>query len=407
MDFRELLQIALDSLLINKMRTFLTALGIIIGTASVITMLAIGNGAQASVVSRISSLGANILTISPGSTTTSGVDAGFGSATTLTADDYYALQKTQNLSGIKAITPEISSNKQLIYKNKNNSVSVSGVSIDYLGIRNYTLQSGSFFSELQNQNMAKVVVLGNTTASNLFGNVDPIGQEIQIGNQPFIVLGVLNTKGSSGGGFGNQDNLALIPFETARKLIIGTDVLRDIVVQADSQSNLSGVQNELIAFMLTQHDTDPLNPDFTVTNSQDTLDTLSSVSDTFTVLLAGIASISLLVGGIGIMNTMIISITERTREIGLRKAIGAKDRIIMTQFVVEAIILTGFGAILGIIFGVLTSLILTALGTVSALISLDIVILAASISILIGLIFGIYPARKASLLNPIEALRYE
>ena len=406
MDFRELIQIALDSLLANKMRTFLTMLGIVIGTASVITMLAIGNGSQQSVVSRITALGANILTISPGSTTTSGVGGGFGSATTLTASDYLALKNDTNITGITGISPELSSNKQLIYLKNNNNVSVTAVSENYLTVRNYTLQSGAFFSQLQDDNKAKVVVLGSTTATNLFADIEPIGKEIQIGNEPFTVIGVLNSKGSTGG-FGNQDSLALIPFETGRRLIIGTDVLRDIVVQADSESDISYVQNELTVFMLTQHNSDPTNPDFTIANSQDALSTLSSVTDTFTILLAGIASISLLVGGIGIMNTMIISITERTREIGLRKAIGAKDRTILTQFVVEAVVLTGLGATFGIILGIATSMILSAIGTVTAVVSMNVVILSASISILIGLIFGIYPARKASLLNPIDALRYE
>jgi putative ABC transport system permease protein len=392
----------------NKTRSSLTMLGIVIGIASVISMVAIGAGSQASIESNIQSLGSNLLTVQPGASRTVGstVSSGRGNAKTLTNDDAAALT---SLQGVKTVSPEATANQQIVAGGNNTNASIIGSQPVYSEVHNVQIDAGSWFSAGQVSDYAKVAVIGPTIAKDLFGTVAAssiVGQTVNIGSIPFTVVGVTVSKGGSG--FNNSDNAVYIPLTTAQQFLTGSAYLGSIAVEASSQSVMTQVENEINAALLQRHHiSDPNSADFSVTNQADIVSTISSVSSTFTNLLAAIAAISLVVGGIGIMNMMLTTVTERTREIGLRKAIGAQRSDITLQFLAEAMSLTIFGGIIGIAFGWITCWVMTHFFSVSTQMSSSSILLAFGVSAGIGVLFGYYPAVRASKLNPIEALRYE
>lgn len=407
MNLQELINIALGALQTNKVRTFLTALGIVIGTASVILMLAIGTGAKASIEQSVSGLGANILTLVPASSQTGVVNSGAGSAQSITIDDYEFLKK--ELAGntlSSGVSTEATTALQVSADYQNTNTQVYGVSTDFFTIRSHTLSAGAFFSELQYENTAKVAVLGSSIATELFPDQTAIGKNIRVGSTVFNVVGVLNSKGQSG--FLNTDNFVYTPFTAFNKYLLGGSNLRTILISAASADNIGQLEALVNSLMLRQNGISAEEePDFQINSSRAALETLETITNTFTILLAGIASISLFVGGIGIMNTMIITITERTREIGLRKAVGAKESAILYQFVIESIVLSVAASTIGIILGVLLAAGVNASGITQAIVGLDAILLSTGVSIFIGLVFGIFPARRAAKLNPIDALKFE
>jgi len=408
-------RVALRSLTANKTRSALTMLGIIIGVAAVIAMLSIGQGAQAAITSQIESIGTNLLFVRPGSTQQGGVQQGAGTAQTLTLEDAQALT---DLPGVVAVAPEVDGFGQFVYQAQNSRSRIIGVTPDYPAVRDYTLAEGSFIGNADVTANSQVVVLGNTVASNLFG--DPtlaIGQEIRINGQPFRVVGVLASKGTTG--FGNQDDVGLIPLTTAQNRLLGTTRVQGgqrSISLINIQVASPAVNNQVISEI-----TDVLNQrhhilfqgqgDFTVSSEQDILNTANQVIGVFTLFLGGVAAISLLVGGIGIMNIMLVSVTERTREIGLRKAVGARKRDILAQFLIEAAFLSLTGGVLGIVLGWALSRLMGHLpfgnSTITPIVGIDAMLLATLFSAAVGLFFGWYPAWRAARLNPIDALRYE
>jgi len=400
----------------NKVRSGLTILGIVIGISSVIALVSIGQGATSSITASVQSLGSNLLQITPGAQRTAGgfgVSAGRGGAKTLTQDDASAI--ASQVQNVQAVASEVSGRYQITAKGTNTNTTVDGVTSDYATIRNVTIDQGNFISDQQNTSLAKVAVLGPTAASDLFGTDNSeadalpqgiVGQKIRINGQEFTVVGITNTKGSSG--FTNQDDMIYIPTMTAQRYLSGNQYLTTIDVQASDPNAMTEVQNDLTNLLLERHNiSDPTMADFSVLNQADILASASSITGTLTLLLGAIAGISLLVGGIGIMNMMLTTVTERTREIGLRKAIGAQNSDISRQFLIEAIALTLIGGIIGIILGTTISLAVNFSGLVSTSISLEPILLAFGVSAAIGVLFGWYPARRAASLNPIEALRYE
>lgn len=406
MSFFDLVKSALVSLKANKTRTSLTMLGIVIGIASVITMIGIGSGAQATVESSLSSLGTNLLTITSGSVRNGVVQQAAGTSSSLTMDDVKAIESSPNLKDVAAISPEITRSAQIIANGNNTNTQVSGVVPDYAVAHNYVIEKGVFITKEHNDILAKVAVLGPDTAKSLFGESDPIGQTIKINKSLFKVVGVTQSKGSNG--FINSDDIVFIPLSTGQSVLFGQASLRQIVVQSISSDSLGELQADITELLLVKHNiSDSQDADFSVRNSADTLSALSTITATLTGLLAGIAGISLLVGGIGIMNIMIVTVTERTREIGLRKALGATNNVIRMQFLVEAAVLTIVGGIVGIIVGALLTYGAKSLLSIDAVITPSAIFTATSVSTVIGIVFGYYPAYKASKLNPIEALRYE
>lgn len=411
MKVRDLFQESYSALAANKVRTTLTMLGIVIGIGSVIAMVGIGAGAQGSIEANIQSIGSNLITVSSGAQQTPGssVRNGLGSAQTLTQGDADALRA--ELINIKALDAELSRRLQVTAKGTNTNTQIMGTDSGYTTVRNVNIDSGSFISEEQVLNASKVAVLGPTTRNTLFGEgSDPIGQTIRISGNQFKVIGVTQTKGGSG--FTNQDDMIFIPVSAAQRYLVGLNAsgkayVSSIAISATSAAVMTNVQNQATQIMLQRHNiSDISTADFTVQNQSDLVSAASSVTNTLTILLASVAGISLLVGGIGIMNMMLTTVTERTREIGLRKAIGATRGDINFQFLTEAILLTFIGGIFGIIFGWVTSLIALRFGITSK-ISFSSILIAFSVSAAIGVVFGYYPARRASRLNPIEALRFE
>jgi len=403
----DLFQETYSALLSNKVRSGLTVLGIVIGIGSVIAMIAIGAGAQSMIQSNIQSLGSNLIIVMPGAQRGPGVQvsSGRGSAQSLTIADAEAIQK--EISSVKALAPEVSRRYQVTARGANTNTQIIGTNDFYPSVRNIEIGEGSFITEQNIRTAAKIAVLGPAARDDLFGEgANPIGQTIRIQRVDFKVIGVTKSKGGSG--FNNPDDSIFIPFSSAQRFLTGNEYLTSISVQASSEEAMQDIQNQISVLLLDRHNiSDPQLADFSTLNQADIVATASSITSTFTILLGSVAGISLLVGGIGIMNMMLTTVTERTREIGLRKAIGAKRHDINMQFLSEAVMLTFIGGAVGIFFGWLISFSVSQFGGITTKISLSSVLLAFGVSAVIGIIFGYYPARRAASLNPIEALRYE
>ena len=400
----EIFQVALQAIRANKLRSFLTMLGIIIGVGAVITMVALGSGAQKSVQARIQALGPTLLSVFPGASFRGGIFMDM--RVSLTMDDYEALARDARY--VKGVVPELTRNLQIKRGNLNQNVSVVGTTPNYTAVKNYTVVAGRMFTAGEDEGRRRYAVLGSAIPDML--NANPaamIGQEIQIRGIPFEIIGVLGPKGSAGG-FGNPDEQILIPLQTARYRIMGTDRLRSITVDAASVPQMTLTMIEIERVLRREHKIRPgAENDFQIRNQSDILATFQQTTETFTYLLAGIAAVSLLVGGIGIMNIMLVSVTERTREIGVRKALGATRFNIMFQFLVEALVLCLVGGLLGILFGTLGAVGLSKLAHWNTSINVFAILVAFVFSAIVGLFFGIWPARRAASLDPIVALRYE
>ncbi len=397
--------IALRALRRNMMRSALTMLGIIIGVAAVIAMVAIGSGAKEQVASQIGSMGQNMLMVMSGAARTGGVHMGAGSSPTLTKADYAAIR--QEISGINGATPELYRSAQVLFGSQNVNTRVCGVSEDYVDVRAWKIADGENFTDADVRSSAKVAVLGATVAKNLFGDGDAIGQVVRIQNAPYQVLGVLKSKGANMMG-DDQDDMILIPWSSAMVRLTGGNSFRSITVQAASSAQLDDVMEQLSALLRQRHRIrEGQADDFHIRNQQDMLEMATSTAETMTVLLGAIAGVSLLVGGIGIMNIMLVSVTERTREIGVRMAVGARGSDILLQFLVESIVLSIGGGLVGIGLGIATAKVVSAQFGWPTLVSAQSAALAFLFSGAIGVFFGFYPARKAASLDPIEALRYE
>ena len=389
----------------NKMRSFLTMLGIIIGVAAVIAMLAIGQGAQFSVEQQISSLGTNVLIVFPGSQNTGGIRGGAGSNTTLTEDDCIAIQR--ECPAVALLSPGTRAGGQVIAGNLNWATQIEGTGSDYLEIRKWGIEYGDFYTDQDIKAASKVCVLGQTVANALFPDASPVGQTIRIRNVPCKVLGVLTKKGQNALGQ-DQDDIILAPWTTVKRRLTWFPYLRQILVSATSPSNIPVAQQQITELLRMRHRIAPYDPDdFTIRNQADLATAATATTQILTILLASIASVSLLVGGIGIMNIMLVSVTERTREIGIRMSVGARSRDILTQFLIEALVLSLMGGTTGIVLGVSGSSAISSLAKWPTIITFFSIILSFGFSIAIGIFFGFYPARKAAMLNPIDALRYE
>jgi putative ABC transport system permease protein len=404
------IRIALRALRVNKLRSALTMLGIIIGVGAVIAMVAVGAGAAARIEEQIASIGSNLLMVVPGAATSGGMRMGFGSNLTLTEDDARAI--ATELPGVVAAGGSMRGAAQIVFGNQNWSTAIQGTSSDYLLIRDWDLAAGRFFTQEDLDGATKVVALGQTVKESLFGDGDPIGQIIRIKKVPFTVIGTLERKGQSTWGQ-DQDDVVLIPLSTAKKRVLGVSQANArfvgvIQIKVASADLLSDVQQQVIDLLRQRHRLQPYQDnDFDVRNLAETFAAQAESSRTMTLLLGAIASVSLLVGGIGIMNIMLVSVTERTREIGLRMAVGARSRDILGQFLIEAVTLSLVGGILGILLGVGGSTLIAMLANWSTLITPVSIAVAFGSSAFIGIFFGYYPAHKAAFLDPIEALRYE
>ncbi|EKD68164.1 MAG: hypothetical protein ACD_48C00046G0002 [uncultured bacterium] len=407
MSYIELIIESLGTLKLNKMRTFLAILGIVIGIGSVIALLSLGQATQAMISSQIESLGSNLLTVNPGSTRQGNVAGGAGSKTTLTLDDAAAISGSTQITTIAKVSPELSRRTQVTTGGSNTNTQIVGVTADYLDVHKIGIATGNFITDRDVTQMTKVAVIGPQVATDLFGvGSTPVGQTIRISGKTFTIIGITESKG--GTGFMNQDDIIFVPLTTAQKQLFGVTYLSSIALEAKNADLMTSAQDEVGYFLLTRHKiSDPAQADFSIFSQADILNTATSATGTFTALLSGIAAISLLVGGIGIMNIMLVTVTERTREIGLRKALGAKKKVIVTQFLIESIILTFTGGVIGILFGLITSYIISKLINAPFIISPSSMLLAFAVSAGIGILFGWYPAKKASDLQPIEALRYE
>ena len=402
--YKESFLMAWASLIANKMRSILTMLGIIIGVAAVIALVSIGNGVKQDIQNSISSLGSNLLMVMPGAPRTPGVRPSAGSMKSLKVSDYEAIAK---LDGVKAASPMTNGSYVVIYQNKNWTTSVSGVSDNYLDVNNWSMKSGRFLSEKNVQNRERVAVVGKTVVKNLFGDEDPVGAEIRVKNIPFRIIGVLNSKGS--GAMGNdQDDMVIIPYTTAMERVEGVDYLRMIYVVGKDENGIDRLQSDIENLLRVRHGIKDTNlDDFNIQNMNSIMETMEETTGTLTLFLGAVAAISLVVGGIGIMNIMLVSVTERTREIGVRKALGATYSVIVTQFLIEAVVISLMGGIIGIILGIGSSKLIGMASGMSTVISIPTIVMSFAFSMAIGLIFGIYPARKAAKLNPIDALHYE
>jgi putative ABC transport system permease protein len=389
----------------NKMRSFLTMLGIIIGVGAVIAMLAIGQGAEYSVKQQIAALGTNVLMVFPGAQQQAGVRTAAGSAVTLTEED--ALAIARDCPAVKYLSPGSGAGGQVIAGNLNWSTGIQGVGSDYLEIRQWPIEYGEFFTDQDVKAAAKVCVLGRTVADNLFPETSAVEQTVRIRNVPFKVIGVLTKKGQNANGQ-DQDDLIIAPYTSVIRRLSHWPNLRSILISANSLNEMPLAQKQVTEVLRMRHKIQPYDADdFTVRNQTDLAATATATTEILTILLASIASVSLLVGGIGIMNIMLVSVTERTREIGIRMSIGARSRDILTQFLIEALVLSLLGGITGIILGTVGSSVISSIAKWPTIITPFSVFLSFGFSIAIGIFFGFYPARKAAMLNPIDALRYE
>ncbi len=409
MNILEGLRLALGGLAANRLRSGLTMLGILIGVAAVILLVAVGNGASAAVQSQIEGLGSNLLIVFPGNARTGGVQQGFGTASTLSMDDVDALRDRRLNPDILTAIPSTQARGQLTYSNQNWNTSVTGTTEDFPEVRSYPVASGQFFTTADVRVNAKVAVVGQTVVDNLFQGDDPIGQTIKINRQNFRVIGVFASKGASG--LSNQDDVVVVPITSAWSYLLGgrNRNVQQIYAEARStQSTDNGVDEVTQTLLERHHISDPSQADFQIRTQKDILSSASQITGTLTILLGAIAAISLVVGGIGIMNIMLVTVTERTREIGIRKAIGARRRDILLQFLIESMFLSAVGGVLGILVGAWAALELPRLvNGLNAIVSGGSVLLALGVSGAIGLFFGIYPANRAARLHPIDALRYE
>lgn len=407
-DLKSILKMAVTSLKINKMRSMLTSLGIIIGVSAVIIMISVGSGTSAKISKDMESMGSNLLMVRSSSATSGGVRMGSGTKPSLTLKDSEAI--LNNVGGVLAVAPYSSETKQLTYGNQNWSTSIAGTTASYLFIRNYEIVSGRNFIEDDVKHSTKVAIIGNTVATELFGDMDPINKTMRIGNVPFKIVGLLKVKGENGMGM-DQDDLVFIPITTAQKKVFGTSfpgTVKMINVKAVSEEVLPAVENDIYEILRRRHNIGKTqDDDFEIRNLAEMQETIKSSAQAMSLLLGAIASVSLIVGGIGIMNIMLVSVTERTKEIGIRMAIGATSSDIRIQFLIESFLLSVTGGLIGVLVGVFGSQILKILTEMSVAISSFSIILSLSVSGLIGIAAGFYPAYKASLLNPIDALRYE
>lgn len=406
MNYSNLFRIAIRALVRNKLRAFLTMLGIIIGVASVIAMLAIGEGSKQKMRKQISSMGTNMVMVMPNFQRRGGVSLGASSSMALKYTDVTALQN--EASDVSLVSPEVRASGQVIYSNQNTQTTIYGVSEEYLSIRKLEILSGRVFNANEIKSMAKVCILGQTVVENLFGaGADPVGMSIRIKNLPFLIIGVLKDKGESGMGQ-DQDDLILAPYTTVQRRLAAIDYLNGIYASAVSEEKSPAAIAEVQEILRRTHKLkETADNDFRVMSQSELLATITSITDIMTYLLGAIAGISLLVGGIGIMNIMFVSVTERTREIGLRMSIGGRGKDIMKQFLAESIILSILGGVMGVVFGYLLARLAGSLMSSQAIVKTQSVVLAFIVCFIIGVFFGWYPARKAANLNPIDALRYE
>jgi putative ABC transport system permease protein len=403
------LRVALRAILRNKLRAFLTTLGIVIGVGAVIAMMAIGAGAKAQVEQTFAAMGTNILIILPGSTSSGGVKGGYGSMPTLTWDDLTAIRS--EVDSVKGAAPSLRSNLPVVSEDQNWTTGVTGTSPEYFDIRNWPIALGASFSQPDVDGGAKVIVLGQTVVDKLYGpNADPVGQMVRVGSTPFTVVGVAAKKGQSATGQ-DYDDAAFIPFTTFAQKVqggLGKFLQGQIMVEATSSDTTSRAQKDITALLRDRHHVAAgEDDDFSIRNLSEIADARQQGTQTMTLLLASVAAVSLLVGGIGIMNIMLVSVTERTREIGIRMAVGAEPHHILTQFLIEALSLSVAGGLIGVAFGVGTATWLAQRFGWPVLVQPDVIAVSVGFSGLVGIVFGIYPARKASQLDPIDALRFE
>lgn len=402
--YKEGFIMAWSSLVANKLRSLLTMLGIIIGVAAVIALVSIGYGVRQQITDSISSLGSNLLMVYPGAPRTPGVRPTAESQKTLKVADYEAISK---MDGVEAASPVSSSSYLTVYMSKNWTTSVSGANQDFQYINNWTLKEGRFITASQIERRERVAVIGATVVKNLFGTEDPVGKDIRIKNNPYKVIGVLSEKGS--GSFGNdQDDIIIIPYTTMMERLQGVDYIRMIYVQAKEGENLDRIQADIENIIRVRHGIkNPELDDFNVRNMASVMAAAEESTGTMTLFLGAVAAISLVVGGIGIMNIMLVSVTERTREIGVRKALGATYQTIITQFLIEAVVISLVGGAIGVILGIGASKVIASLAHLQTVVTAGPILMSFGFSMAIGLVFGIYPAQKAAKLNPIDALHYE
>lgn len=403
--FSESFRMALTSLMANKLRSLLTMLGIIIGVGAVIAMVSVGMGVKSNVQNSIASLGSNMLIVSPGAANRGGPRGAAGSMQTLKYADAEAIK--EKIKNIDYVSPTVNGSYQVVNGNLNWNTSVQGVTPEFMAIRSLVVSTGSFITESDMEKRQRVAVIGATVAENLFENENPVGKNIRVNNQPFKIIGIIESKGQSSMGQ-DQDDVVYIPITTAQERMLGITYIQSINIQVSSQDKMEQVQEEIEVLLRQRHHIlSGKEDDFHVRNLTSLMETMSQTTSMITLLLGSIAGISLIVGGIGIMNIMMVSVTERTREIGIRKALGATFKNIMMQFLIESVVIGVIGGIIGIGFGCAASVLIAKFGDFNTVITMFPILLSFSFSVGIGLFFGIYPARKAAKLDPIDALRYE